>query len=121
MQETGEGPAEIVKKKHVLRRRRNPFLTSDNGRYAHEVIVDDSGQVVSGEAIRLQQNGLIDLIRIEAYPAANHVRKGKLLASRYTHADDRRFSTGQPAGYLLLAKSDRKSTRLNSSHLGISY
>src|SRR5205814_7551202 len=46
---------------------------------------------------------------------------GFLLALRFDHARESRSRMEQEASLLGAAREDRKSTRLNSSHLGISY
>ncbi len=44
-------PAESLIKKHMQRRRREPFLTADNMGHLHQMVVHDIGQMICGQVI----------------------------------------------------------------------
>ena len=69
-------PAERLVEQDVLRRRRDPLFGADDIGDAHEVIVDDVGQVVGGEAVAFEQDLVVDVGVVEGDVAAQFVAEG---------------------------------------------
>ena len=88
-----------LKSKHLiedqmLRRGREPFLTSDDVRDFHEVIIYYIGKVIGGIAIRLNQDLIVEDIIIENDAAMHHVLP-LAHAMRYEHTDHSGFPACQ--------------------------
>ncbi len=64
-QKAWELPPECAVQQYVLRRRGDPLLGADDVCNLHEVIVDDIGEVIGGEAVRLQKNLIVDIVVFE--------------------------------------------------------
>ena len=56
MHEDRRLPAERLVEPEVLGRGRDPLLGADDVGDAHEVVVDDVGQVVGGQAVALEEH-----------------------------------------------------------------
>ncbi len=74
--EAGALPTEGLVEKDVLGGGGDPLFGADDVGDAHEVIVDDVGEVVGGEAIGLEQDLIVDVVVIEGDVAAEFVAEG---------------------------------------------
>ena len=79
----------------MLGGRREPFLTSDNVRDLHQVIVHDIGKVVGGVPVRLNQDLVIEDIIVENDFSMHHVFPLADTAG-HEHTDHVRLSAGNP-------------------------
>ena len=77
----------------MLGRGGDPLFGADDVGDAHEVVVDDVGEMVGGKAVRLHQHLIVDIRVLEGDVAAEFVAKrsgGGLVARMWwdLHADD---------------------------------
>ena len=72
-QKRGSLPAEGLVEEDVLGRGGDPLLGADDVGDLHEVVVDDVGEVVGGEAVGLQQDLIVDVGVLEGDVAAELV------------------------------------------------
>ena len=66
MPEAGALPAEGLVEQDVLGGGGDPLLGADDVGDLHEVVVDDVGEVVGGEAVGLEQDLVVDVRVVEA-------------------------------------------------------
>jgi hypothetical protein len=74
-----------------------PLFGADDVGDLHEVIVDDVGEMVGGEAVGLHQHLIVDVVVLEGDVAAQLVAKGGrggcvTRVGRDGHADDEGFT-----------------------------
>ena len=93
-------PAEGLVEQHVLGGGRDPLLGADDVGDLHEVVVDDVGEVIGGEAVGLEQDLVVDVVVGEGDGAAQLVAKGCLSLDGDLEADDRRAAFGLECGDL---------------------
>src|SRR5690625_5854813 len=72
------------------------------------------GEAYTSDILQNLKDAKLIVVEGTIYPLLNRLRKGKLLTYRWEAS-----SSGPPRKYYSL--TDRKSTRLNSSHVAISY
>ena len=89
-------PAEPVVEEQVLGRGVDPLLAADDVADPHEVVVDDDRQVVGGEAVRLEQDLVVEAGEVEADLAAQQVGHDAGALAGDLHADDAGLP-GRPA------------------------
>src|SRR5690606_41762726 len=94
---------------YLARRHRHPSPT----RRSSDLSVVVVGTAIHRLAMLAAQAGLrLELAVIAAVHGRQHA---------YMHRASQRHEVGQQAGYATVGQQDRKSTRLNSSHVKISY
>ena len=81
-------PTEILVKQQVFRRRRNPLLAAHHVGDAHQVIVDDIGEMISRQAVRFHQHLHVNDGIFELDLAAQSVVYDALALGRNFHADN---------------------------------
>jgi hypothetical protein len=74
--EARELPAEGLVEQDVLGRGGDPLFGADDVGDLHEVVVDDVGEVVGGEAVGLHQDLVVDVVVLEGDVAAELVAEG---------------------------------------------
>jgi len=85
----------------VLGSRWNPLVCPHHVGDLHQVVVDDVGQVIGGEAVTLEQHLVVELGVVEGHRAADRVNPlGSPLGDAL--AQHRRHAPGALAGDLLL-------------------
>ena len=87
MPEAGQRPAEGLVEQDVLGRGGDPLLGSDDVGDLHEVVVDDVGQMIGGEAVGLEQDLVVDIVMGEDDGAAELVAEGGLALDGDFEAD----------------------------------
>ena len=87
-QNLGSGPAEGPVEEDVLGGGGDPLFGADDVGDAHEVVVDDIGQMIGGEAVGLQQNLVVDVVVGELDVAAELVAEGGFAFDGDLEADD---------------------------------
>ena len=75
-QKRGQRPAEGLVEQDVLGGGGDPFLGADHVGDVHEVVVDDVGEVVGGEAVGLEEDLVVDVGVVEGDVAAEFVAEG---------------------------------------------
>ena len=88
-------PAEGLIEQDVLGGGGDPLFGADDVGDAHEMVVDDVGEVVGGEAVGLHEDLIVDVIVVEGDVAAQLVAKGGGGVLRDLHADDVGSAFGQ--------------------------
>jgi hypothetical protein len=68
---------------HVQGRAGQPLLAADHMGDAHQVVVHDVGQVISGHAITLEEHFVVDVGAVHHHPAANGVLEAHLRIARH--------------------------------------
>ena len=101
MPEARPGPAEGLIEQDVLGRGGDPLLGADDVGDLHQVVVDDIGEVVGGEAVGLHEDLVVDVVVVEGDVAAELVAEGGGAFERDLHADDE-GSSGVELGLDLL-------------------
>ncbi len=69
-------PAEGFVEEDVLGGRGDPLFGADDVGDLHEVIVDDVGEVVGGEAVGLHEDLIVDVVVVEGDVVAEFVAEG---------------------------------------------
>ena len=90
MPETRQIPAEGLVEEDVLGRGRDPLLGADDVADLHQMVIDDVGQMIRGEAVRFEQHLVVHVVVREGDGAAQLVAEGGLALYRNLEADDRR-------------------------------
>ena len=75
-QKLGQLPAEGVVEQDVLGGGGDPLFGADDVGDVHEVVVDDVGEVVGGEAVGLHEDLVVDVVVVEGDVAAEFVAEG---------------------------------------------
>ena len=81
-------PAEPLVEEQVLGGGVDPLLAADDVADPHEVVVDDDRQVVGGEAVRLEQDLVVEAGEVEADLTPQQVGHGAGALAGDLHADD---------------------------------
>ena len=89
-------PAEGLVEQDVLGRGGDPLLGADDVGDLHEVVVDDVGEMVSGEAVGLHEHLVVDVVVVEGDGVAKFVAEGGLASAGTL----RRMTKGLPAAML---------------------
>ena len=76
MPEARQLPAEGFVEEDVLGGGGDPLFGADDVGDLHEVVVDDVGEVVGGEAVGLHEDLIVDVVVIEGDVAAEFVAEG---------------------------------------------
>ena len=95
MPEARKLPAEGVVEEDVLGGRGDPLFGADDIGDAHEVVVDDVGEVIGGEAVGLHEDLIVDVGVLEGDVAAEFVAEGRAAFEGDLHADDEGLLRGQ--------------------------
>ncbi len=101
--EARELPAEGVVEQDVLGRGGDPLFGADDVGDVHEVVVDDVGEVIGGEAVGLHQDLVVDVGVLEGDVAAQFVAEGgcrRVVGAGNGHADDEGLARGEVRGDL---------------------
>ena len=93
-------PTQPLVEQQVLRRRRDPLLTTNDGVDAHEMVVDDDGHVVRRESVGLEDDLVIGTWGVDL--AANEIVELQLDVLRDEHAHDGCLGETRQLGPLLL-------------------
>ena len=95
-------PAESLVEQYMQRGTGQPLLTADDMGDAHEVVVDDVGEVVGGQLIAaLVEHLVVEDVAFHRYVAADEVVDGNLLSRLYHEADGVLFAVGNHLLHLL--------------------
>ncbi len=95
-------PAESLVEKYVQRGTGQPLLTTDDMGDAHEVVVDDVGEVVGGQLVAaLVEHLVVEDVAFHRYVAADEVVDGYLLSRLYHEADGVLFAVDNHLLHLL--------------------
>ena len=86
--------AERLEDPHVARRRGDPLVASGDVRDRHRVVVDGVGEVVGGEAVRLEQHEVVEQAVLVADLAADQVAERGDALARHAEADHVRLAAG---------------------------
>ena len=92
----GHVPAEISIKQLVLRHRTDPVVAAQDMGDAHQVVVDNHGEVIGRESVAFQQDLHVDLGPRNLYRAAQPVLETANAAGRHAQAHDVRLSRLHP-------------------------
>ncbi len=79
-------PAERGVEMRVQRQRVHPFVAAQNVCDLHQMVVDDVGHVIGGDAVGLHQHGVLQNLVLEGDVAADHVVHGDLAIERHLEA-----------------------------------
>ncbi len=77
MPEARELPAEGIVEQDVFRGGGDPLFGADDVGDLHEVIVDDVGEVIGGEAVGLHEDLIVDVGVLEGDVSAEFVAEGR--------------------------------------------
>ena len=95
MREGGPLPLEGLVDEHMHWRARQPLFATDHMRNAHEVIVHDVGEVVSGHAVALEEHLVIDVGAVYHHPSTYDVLEAHLGVARHFQPDHVFIATRQ--------------------------
>ena len=101
MPEARQLPAEGAVEQNVLRRRGDPLLGADHVGDLHQVIVDDVGEMVGGEAVGLHQHLVVDVVCSKVMSPRSSSRKVvEVVESPACGGTSMRTTNGLPAARL---------------------
>ncbi len=100
-------PLKKAVEQHVQRSRGQPFFAADHVGDVHGVVIDDVGQVVGGHAVALEEDFVVQVQGVDAYPAADAVFKFYFLIAGHFDPNDIGLAGVQTTLHLFFGKGER--------------